>query len=99
MLKIKDNVDLKELEKFGFVRTNDTTYFKLEENNNWEEFETVIIVNPLNREIPNEIVYYTDTITDGVELDENNMQLVSTMDTLYDLIKADLVEKVEDKQC
>ena len=97
MLKIKDNVDLKELEKFGFVRTNDTTYFKLEENNNWEEFESVIIVNPLNREIPNEIVYYTDTLTDGIELDENNMQLVSTMDTLYDLVKADLVEKVEDK--
>ena len=97
MLKIKDNVDLKELEKFGFVRTNDTTYFKLEENNNWKEFESVIIVNPLNREIPNEIVYYTDTLTDGIELDENNMQLVSTMDTLYDLVKADLVEKVEDK--
>ena len=56
MLKIKDDIDLKELEKFGFVRTNDTTYFKLEENNNWEEFESVIIVNPLNREIPNEIV-------------------------------------------
>ena len=97
MLKIKGNVDLKELEKFGFVKTNETTYFKLEENNNWEEFESVIIVNPLNREIPNEIVYYTDTLTDGIELDENNMQLVSTMDTLYDLIKSDLVEKVSDK--
>lgn len=99
MLKIKDNIDLKELEKFGFIICEDSirTYFKTEKNNNWEQFESGIIVNPLNRECRKEVVYYTNSITDSIELDEDSLQLVSTMDTLYDLIKADLVEKVEDK--
>ena len=99
MLKIKDNVDLEELEKFGFVKCGDSieTYFKAEKSNNWEQFESGIIVNPENKECQKEIVYYTNSITDGIELDEDSLQLVSTLDTLYDLIKADLVEKVEDK--
>ena len=99
MLKIKDNVDLEELEKFGFVKCGDSieTYFKAEKSNNWEQFESGIIVNPVNKECQKEIVYYTNSITDGIELDEDSLQLVSTLDTLYDLIKADLVEKVEDK--
>ena len=99
MLKIKDNVDLEELEKFGFIKCGDSieTYFKAEKSNNWEQFESGIIVNPVNKECQKEIVYYTNSITDGIELDEDSLQLVSTLDTLYDLIKADLVEKVEDK--
>ncbi len=97
MLKIKDNVDLKELEKFGFIKTGNRTYFKTELNNNWEEYETGIIVNPLNRSCYRELVYYTNSITDGIELDEDSLQLVSTLDTLFDLIQAGLVEKVEDK--
>ena len=99
MLKIKDKIDLEELEKFGFVKCGDSieTYFKAEKSNNWEQFESGIIVNPVNKECQKEIVYYTNSITDGIELDEDSLQLVSTLDTLYDLIKADLVEKVEDK--
>ena len=97
MLKIRDEVELKELEKFGFIKTGNGTYFKTELNNNWEEYETGIIVNPLNRSCYRELVYYSNSITDGIELDEDSLQLVSTLDTLYDLIQAGLVEKVEDK--
>ena len=99
MLKIKENVDLKELEKFGFEESicSKRTYFKNEKNNNYELFESGLIVNPMNKECQKEIVYYTNSIADGIELDEDSLQLVSTLDTLYDLIKADLVEKVEDK--
>ena len=74
MLKIKDNVDLKELEKFGFKKyeygyCTEDTYVPIKPPNGYES----------NREIC-----------------ENSHESTPTYaDTLYDLIKADLVEKVE----
>ena len=75
MLKIKDNVDLKELEKFGFKEHED----------------------------------YKDTLTDGklhIELYDSIYNVPNTrkiyalssgyLDSLYDLIQAGLVEKVEE---
>ena len=71
MLKIKDDVDLKELEKFGFVFIND------------------------------EYVFYNDYRIDVVKIDIETREIISLGDkkgniVLYDLIKTDLVEKVED---
>ena len=72
MLKIKDDVDLKELEKFGFVFIND------------------------------EYVFYNDYRIDVVKIDIETREIISLGDkkgdiVLYDLIKTDLVEKVEEK--
>ena len=57
MLKIRDNVDLKELEKYGFKRIINDTYSK-EMNNSDDRYETSILVNPSNKETENHIVYY-----------------------------------------
>jgi len=77
MLKIKDNVDLKELEQFGFVCFN-------QEQQNYEK--------KLNKKYDNEeINIYGGEINislDGWE--------TMDLDILYDLIQADLVEKVEE---
>lgn len=76
MLKIKDNIDLKELKKFGFIKAN----FQYELNkckNKKTEFDGY-----------------------GVDLDTKQIHNYAvednTIDILYDLIKADLVEKVEE---
>ena len=81
MLKIKDNVDLKELEKFGFKQIS----FYPEPS---EYYKRVYLENDNDDKICY-LVFETDrflriTRLDGEELDG----------TLYDLIKADLVEKV-----
>lgn len=74
MLKIRDDVDLKELEKFGF-RTEDDDGFI------WCEPNEDIVINP-NRYI---LVYADD--------EQGNC----SMNILYDLIQAGLVEKVGDE--
>ena len=72
MLKIKDNVDLKELEKFGFKKDKNIYYYK-------NVFGVIVLRIFDNRKISN-------------PTDDNGNVL------LYDLIKADLVEKVDDKK-
>ena len=49
MLKIKDNVDLKELEKFGFTYNDDNGKYKFCERN--VDGATYIYVNIWNRKI------------------------------------------------
>lgn len=73
MLKIKDNVDLKELEKYGFIKP---TYYK---NYICGELE----INEWRR-----LLYCVETDTLSVEIYD--------LDTLYDLIKDGLVEKVSE---
>ncbi len=77
MLKIKDNVDLKELEKFGF-RTLKNFIYKPKKSE-WSVIE--IKIDPSTRIID------ISGLSDLFHTKE---------DTLYDLIKADLVEKVEE---
>ncbi len=72
MLKIKDNVDLKELEKYGF----DVDQTKDEFDQIWG-FDSGLL-------------FYKDSKT--IILPWNNQD--TALDKLYDLIKADLVEKV-----
>ena len=75
MIKIKDNVDLKELEKYGFILQQvglDNAYAKF-------------ILKGKYRE--SLIIWRDDKLiqTEGIEI----------LDTLYDLIKDGLVEKVD----
>ena len=82
MLKIKDNVDLKELEKYGFEYDKDRGfYWKYvflsrygDEKQYWVDEET-------------RIIYF--------QLDKCGLSIFEYDNTLYDLIKDDLVEKVE----
>lgn len=92
MLKIRDDVDLKELEKFGFKRTINDTYSK-RMNNSDDRYETSILVNPLNKETENHVVYYINNDEEIENIEEDYIDLTGELDTLYDLIKADLVVK------
>lgn len=87
MLKIKDNVDLKELEKYGFV---DGEIYR----------RKVKIKTMMTKEKWNSEIVGIDLITKQLQLfidDEyyENYTQSDTLDFIYDLIKADLVEKVE----
>ena len=84
MLKIKDNVDLKELEKFGFENNcNNKCLIKSYK----QEFtqDDYVFINKEDKVI--RIGHYQE------EYGATNIIKVS--DTLYDLIQANLVEKVE----
>jgi len=98
VLKIRDDVDLKELEKYGFeyyktIWASDSTpnneYILVDRFINvTEKIEAVVLqVSEEDREL-REIF---DTRS-GFYCRVNEKRI----DTLYDLIKADLVEKVDD---
>ena len=76
MLKIKDNVDLKELVRFGFKEINyvNVKIYKYE-----NDFCNIIIGK-------DKIIHFNHFTVNNT----------SGLDIIYDLIKADLVEKVED---
>lgn len=77
MLKIKDDVDLKELEKFGFkpdYYVDSKVYVK--------EFRVGIFYKEYI------IIWFKDR---NIQIRNNGQKLLTT---LYDLIKANLVEKV-----
>ena len=78
MLKIKDNVDLKELEKFGFEE-----YFKSGEY--FKEHGTIDIVVTKERELD----------IKRATFETSKFDIINTIDSLFDLIKNDLVKKVE----
>lgn len=82
MLKIKDNVDLKELEKFGFKPKYDVDTGKLKKLEKRDSSN-------------NEVIRIS--FIDNDHCHEPYLQIgwVSESDTLYDLIQAGLVEKVE----
>ena len=73
MLKIKDNVDLKELEKYGF---------DLEQTK--DEFDQIWAFD-------SNLFFYKDSKSIMIPWNEQE----KCLDTLYDLIKDGLVEKVE----
>ena len=86
MLKIKDNVDLKELEKYGieYYAHGDDEWF-IQDEDRW--FPAGLMVNELTREI---------CLHSG-EYDISTKQWTGKHTTiLYDLIKDGLVEKVEE---
>lgn len=76
MLKIKDGIDIKELEKFGFRYTKNSNFPTLSIQEYYYDYVGTIAIYENTRVI---IVKHTG--------DE-------TMDTLYDLIQAGIVEKI-----
>lgn len=80
MLKIKDSVDLKELEKFGFEEFEWTYIF------NKDKYDICLMCNKETRKIKIFSGEYDDC-EDGKKVEPK----------LYDLIQANLVEKVDDK--
>lgn len=85
MLKIKDFVDLKELEKFGFEYNLFSKFYERKIDNNWYN----IICVDEDREIfemKEEIGYWDVILSDEKWFDTKNID---------DLTKANLVEKVE----
>lgn len=93
MLKIKDDVDLKELEKFGFKPRYDeytgeiNAYEKRQVKNEW----LGISIKPASIKTKIRIFKKTTKIW-GI----NPYNDYFDIDTLFDLIKAGLVEKVGD---
>ena len=81
MLKIKDNVDLKELEKFGFRLTGTLSYAVRCGD------VTVMCTTTLENKCK-ELYLFRESKSAYIDGKDLNI--------LYDLIKADLVEKVEE---
>lgn len=79
MLKVKDNVDLKELEKYGFKKTKFNSYIIDFGSNHYES-------NFIN-------ISTKDRVIDVVTAYFGHKEI----SILYNLIKADLIEKVDDK--
>lgn len=79
MLKIKDGVDLKELEKFGFKYRYGKCYEYIRELDGRTAYRIYTTKNHANLQI---------------EIFEPMIMAQKVQDLLYDLIKADLVEKV-----
>lgn len=83
MLKIKDDVDLKELEKFGFENNYNNEYLLKSYKQDFSQDDYVTIKKE-DRSI--QISHYQDEYgaTNIIRIDE----------LLYDLIQAELVEKI-----
>ena len=106
MLKIKDDVDLKELEKFGFKEVEGKTKW----HNEWVylEYKTTYFYRDDKRKLKKEVCMelikvnnYRNILINGdikqfpKEEITGYGQTIIDLDVLYDLIKADLVEKVD----
>lgn len=82
MLKIKDNVDLKELEKYGF------------------EYHRLIFVKEIIRGeddiLEKKSIYVTENDRE-ISIKNGLFNIDIELDTIYNLIKDGLVEKVENE--
>lgn len=100
MLKIKDNVDLKELKRFGFKIVQDDYEFKtMGEEELFDNYYGILAYKHLGSNFT--IIIENDEYDREIKIiPNNNVPFKITLDyqlsLLYDLIKADLVEKVED---
>lgn len=95
MLKIKDNVDLKELEKFRFFKSN-------EKVNGWS-YELEPVSEDANFCTENNAYLFVREFEYDLKTKSNRELELTIMqddectynfDVLYDLIKSDMVEKV-----
>lgn len=86
MLRIKNDIDLKELEKFGFEYVEEDD----DKDGKWHYWcpknMTSMTIDVIN-ELQPELVRIIDDGTFGFCKDD--------LDIIYDLIKADLIEKVK----
>ena len=98
MLKIKDSVDLKELEKFEFKPKYDENTGKIkayEKIKKEEEYRGLLITTEKTK---NKIRIFKAFKRNIVEWRINPYNGYFDEDTLYDLIQAGLVEKVEEER-
>lgn len=91
MLKIKDSVDLKELEKFGFKPKYDENTGKIKAYEKVKKEKEYMGLRVTIETIKSKIRIFIRT---DKEWRINPYNEYFDEDTLYDLIKADLVEKV-----
>lgn len=85
MLKIKDSVELSELEKFGFERSKSC-----------EAYYKDILSNTLHKGYSIVVYIYTKTRKIEIEFDTDILIITDVpVDLIFDLIQAGLVEKVE----
>lgn len=95
MLKIKNNVDLKELKQYGFKITYDS---ETGEYNYCRVINKKHLVNhwfEINVDIKTKELMIMSYSTASFSNSHSDIEIVIE-DLLYDLIKADLVEKVEE---
>ena len=80
MLKIKDNVDLKELEKYGF------------------EYHRLVYIKEITRGkediLEQKNIYVTENDRE-ISIKNGLFNIDEELDTIYDLIKDGLVEKID----
>ena len=113
MLKIKDNVDMKDLEKFGFKRVEFRKVFSDYVRSYQYEVKNFIDICDYHKCMQTDTIIIHDK--DSVDY-ERNIQIIiedhsivdfgrkivgmqeKTMSKLFDLIKADMVEKVADDE-
>ena len=87
MLKIKDNIELKELEKFGFKYIEDKSY-----KGDFSYCEKLIGGNViLGVSEPSRVIYSNIAITETTYISSDGL------DVIFDLIQAGLVEKVKER--
>lgn len=86
MLKIREDVDLKELEKYGFEFDTSSGFYERKIDNKWWNIICVAKDKEIF-EMTEEIGYWTATFSDEEWFDTKNID---------DLIKANLVVKVEE---
>ena len=79
MLKIKDNVDLKELEEFGFKESENKKYYVYDDEESYEI-----------------LGFSKDCKTIYIQSENSfNIAEEGSLDILFNLIQAGLVEKIE----
>ena len=87
MLKIKDNIELKELEKFGFKYIEDKSY-----KGDFSYCEKLIGSNIiLGVSEPSRVIYSNIAITETTYIFSDGL------DVIFDLFEKGLVEKVKEK--
>ena len=91
MLKIKDNVDLKELEKFGFKYDDEFDVGMYVKSRWYEEEVNDPVYGKSKQSFEDRIALFDE---DRILIDSYSLQVRMDYDTLFDLIQAGLVEKV-----
>lgn len=86
MLKIKDNVDLKELEKFGFEYEEWNNFYSRDLERKKEEVKLIVYPDSRKIEVENIQEY-------GIDGEEYYTE--PSIEDIEDLIEAGYVEKVE----
>ena len=100
MFKIKDNVDLKVLEDFGFIKIGGTCYsyeIANEEDFGHTSLEVSILVyqEDFMGNKARHIYFYTSAYANGGE-DEVEFDKTFPVDVLFELFEAGLIERVSE---